>query len=96
MKIDLSTYTLKWYRIEGNFQFRLIRPASQWLDHDCFQAQQSIFFFATHPDYVSDELSFHVQQTIIAHLPLQTMGPMRYGGKLLHICMPESTGFEQI
>lgn len=30
------------------------------------------------------------------HLPLHINGPRRYGGKSLHKCIPESSGFEQI
>lgn len=30
------------------------------------------------------------------NLPLQTNGPIRYGGKFEHKCIPESSGFEQM
>lgn len=37
-----------------------------------------------------------VQIESIFHLPLQISGPIRYGGKFAHKCIPESSGFEQM
>ena len=37
-----------------------------------------------------------VQIESIFYLPLHIIGPMRYGAKLAHKCIPESSGLEQI
>lgn len=50
-------------------------------DDDTDNAFQSIDYFRTNT---------------FEHLPLHIIGPMRYGGKFAHKCMPESSGREQM
>lgn len=86
---------------DNNFVKALYQECSQLSQPKSFS--NLIGFVMFHLNYVgslypcqfySSNVSWYIY--VYVHLPLQTSGPMRYGGKLLHKCIPESSGFEQM